>query len=158
MNIVVTWKHFITIVMKKILSLLPYWHLCPYWLRRKHPPEFNNQGLAKFKAKDYAGALQDFNKSIELDAKNERPCITADWWNTPWRIMRAPSKITARPSNWTQTIPMPKQRPGPGVQPVEPLRRSDPGLYKKRSRPIRAYFAAYKNRAVAYSSKIMRQR
>ena len=34
--------------------------------------EMNNQGLVKYKAKDYAGALADFNKAVALDAKNEK--------------------------------------------------------------------------------------
>ena len=34
--------------------------------------EYNNQALVKYKARDYNGALIDFNKAIELDAKNEK--------------------------------------------------------------------------------------
>ncbi|HEX2683894.1 MAG TPA: tetratricopeptide repeat protein, partial [Ferruginibacter sp.] len=34
--------------------------------------EYNNQGLVKFKAKNYAAALQDLNKAVELDAKNDK--------------------------------------------------------------------------------------
>ncbi len=34
--------------------------------------EMNNQGLVKYKAKNYAAALVDFNKAVELDAKNEK--------------------------------------------------------------------------------------
>ena len=34
--------------------------------------EFNNQGLTKYKAKNYEAALVDFNKAVELDAKNDK--------------------------------------------------------------------------------------
>ncbi len=34
--------------------------------------DFNNSGLVKYKAKNYPAALQDFNKAVELDAKNEK--------------------------------------------------------------------------------------
>ena len=34
--------------------------------------DMNNQGLVKYKAKDYNGALADFNKAVALDARNEK--------------------------------------------------------------------------------------
>jgi tetratricopeptide (TPR) repeat protein len=34
--------------------------------------EYNNQGLVKLNAKNYAASLPDFNKAVELDPKNEK--------------------------------------------------------------------------------------
>ena len=41
-------------------------------LLAQNSTEYNNQGLAKYKAKDFSQALLDFNKAIELDVKNEK--------------------------------------------------------------------------------------
>ena len=41
-------------------------------LQAQTSTEFNNQGLEKFKAKNYTAALQDLNKAVELDPKNDK--------------------------------------------------------------------------------------
>lgn len=50
-----------------LLCVLSVFTVCP--VLAQTASELNNSGLTKYSAKDYAGAMQDFNKAIELNPK-----------------------------------------------------------------------------------------
>lgn len=61
--------------------------------------ELFDSGVAKYKKQDLAGAIQDYNKAIQLNPDYAGHTTIVDWLKLDYKTLQAPCRITAKPSS-----------------------------------------------------------